>query len=358
MRLHGPPSSKPSMKLRFTAVSLLCCLAVGLGAVTVRAQGGGPNGTAAVVQVRPFGDVAVRPLREAPAAAVPRNQARVAAEVAGTVLRWRVDAGASVRRGDLLAEIDPTDYRLERDRAQAAVQATQARLALAQTQWQRTRELVAQNFLSQEALNQRETELKLLQAELAAHRAQLAAAERALARTRIVAPFAATVSQRLAQAGEYVAPGTVLYVLTETGAAEVSAQVAPEDVAGLRSAGDPRFDAGGGRTVALKLLRVAGAVTAPSRTVEVRLAPQEAVLPGTEGRLLWTEDRAHLPPALIVRRERRLGVFTVAEGRARFVPLPGAQEGRAAAATLPADTPVVISGQAALQDGTPVSIDR
>lgn len=346
------------MKLRRCLAVFSSCLGTLLWFGTAQAQSPSAHGGAVMVQVRPFGDVAMRPLREAPAAAVPRNQARVAAEVAGTVLRWRVDAGASVRRGDLLAEIDPTDFRLERDRAQAALQATQARVSLAQTQLQRTRELVAQNFLSQEALNQRETELKLLQAELAANQARLATAERALARTRITAPFAATVSQRLAQAGEYVAPGTVLYVLTETGFAEVSAQVAPDDVAGLRSAGDPRFDAAGGRTVALKLLRVAGAVAAPSRTVEVRLAPQEAVLPGTEGRLLWTEDRAHLPPALIVRRERRLGVFTVAEGRARFVPLPGAQEGRAVAATLPADTPVVISGQAALQDGTPVSIAR
>ncbi|MFN3297886.1 efflux RND transporter periplasmic adaptor subunit [Caldimonas sp.] len=346
------------MKLRRCLAVFSSCLGPLLWFGTAQAQSASVHGGAAMVQVRPFGDVAVRPQREAPAAVVARNQARVAAEVAGTVLRWRVDAGASVRRGDLLAEIDPTDFRLERDRAQAALQATLARVSLAQTQLQRTRELVAQNFLSQEALNQRETELKLMQAELAANRAQLATAERALARTRITAPFAATVSQRLAQAGEYVAPGTVLYVLTETGAVEVSAQVAPDDVAGLRSAGDPRFDAGGGRTVALKLLRVAGAVTAPARTVEVRLAPQEAVLPGTEGRLLWTEDRAHLPPALIVRRERRLGVFTVAEGRARFVPLPGAQEGRAVAATLPADTPVVISGQATLQDGTPVSIER
>jgi RND family efflux transporter MFP subunit len=345
------------MKLRHPAVLLLCCLGAGLWAPAALTQAPSPNGSAAVVQVRPFGDVAVRPQREAPAAVVARNQARVAAEVPGTVLRWTVDAGASVRRGELLAEIDPTDFRLERDRAQAALQATQARVGLAQTQLQRTRELVAQNFLSQEALNQRETELKLMQAELAANQAQLATAQRALARTRITAPFAATVSQRLAQAGEYVAPGTALFVLTETGASEVSAQLLPDDVAGLRAAQAPRFEAAG-RAVPLKLLRVAGAVTASSRTVEVRLAPQEAVLPGTEGRLVWAEDRAHVPPSLIVLRERRLGVFTVAEGRARFVPLPGAQEGRAAPAALPADTPVVISGQAALRDGEPVSIDR
>lgn len=345
------------MKLRHTA-ALLSCLGAGLLPWGAGAQAPTPDGLRATpVQVRPFGEVAVRPLREAPAAAVPRNQARVAAEVAGTVRRWAVDAGASVRRGELLAEIDPTDHRLERDRAQAAVQATQARLALAQTQLQRTRELVAQSFLSQEALNQRETELALLQAELAAHQAQLATAQRALARTRITAPFAATVSQRLAQAGEYVAPGAVLFVLTETGAAEVSAHIAPQDVAGLRAAPAPRFEAAG-RAVPLKLLRVAGTVTAPARTVEVRLAPQEAVLPGIEGRLLWSEDRAHVPPALIVLRERRLGVFTVADGKARFVPLPGAQEGRAAPATLPPDTPVVVSGQAALRDGEPVSIER
>ncbi|MDA0226438.1 MAG: efflux RND transporter periplasmic adaptor subunit, partial [Proteobacteria bacterium] len=58
-----------------------------------------------------------------------------------------------------------------------------------------------------------------------------------------------------------------------------------------------------------------------------------------------------LPPALIVRRGGRLGVFVARDGLARFHPLPMAQEGRPAAADLPADTRIVVTGHLGIRDG-------
>lgn len=348
---------------RTLLVALICVASLRLAPGAAWAQGSMPADAPAAaseaagapqrVQVRRFADLAIRPERSAPAAVIARNQARVAAEVAGTLRRWTVDVGEPVKRGALLAEIDPSDYRLARERAAAAVEAARARLALAESQHHRARELVAQGFFSQEALNQRDTELRLARSELAASRSQLASAERALARTRVTAPFDASVSERLAQAGEYVAPGTPLFVLTESGGAELGARLAPEDVAGLRASAEAVFESQGTRVPA-KLLRVAGSVSTAARTVEVRLAPQRPLVPGTEGRLLWTAAQPHLPAVLLVRRAQGLGVFTVQGGRARFVPLPQAQEGRAAPAGLPPDTAVVVEGQGALRDGQPV----
>lgn len=348
----------PILPAALACAALLCLNAGAALAQAAPATPAAPAAEGPRVRLQPLSEIALRPERSAPAVVVARNQARVAAEVAGTVRRWTVDAGGRVARGALLAEIDPADYRLARERAATAVEAARARLALAESQHASTRALVAQGFLSQEALRQRDTELQLARSELAANRSQFASAERALARTRIVAPFDASVSERLAQTGEYVAPGTVLYVLTETGGAELSARLAPEEVASLRAAPEPVFESPGGRSAA-KLLRVAGSVSAPARTVEVRLAPREPLVPGTEGRLLWREDRPHVPAALLVRREGRLGVFTVQDGRARFVPLPQAQEGRAAPAEgLAAGLPLVTDGQAQLRDGQSVAVAR
>src|SRR5690606_22818449 len=120
------------------------------------------------------------------------------------------------------------DHRLARDRARASVEAMQARLALAERQLARAAELRGQDFVSPEVVNQRETESMLARAELDAARQQLAAAELALARTRVTAPFDAVVRQRVAQAGELVAPGAALYLLAERGASEVVAAVAPD----------------------------------------------------------------------------------------------------------------------------------
>jgi RND family efflux transporter MFP subunit len=335
--------------------------AQGSSAPPAAASAPSPAAAAAAVQVRRLGDIALRPLRDAPAVVLARNESKVAAEVAGRVLRWRRDVGEAVARGEVLAEIDGTDYRLARERAKASLAAAQARQQLAMTQLQRSRELVGQGFQSQEVVNQRETEVQALAAEIASARSQLATAEQQLARTRVVAPFAASVKQRFAQAGEYVAPGTPLYLLIERGGAEVSGAIAPADVASLRSARAWTFE-GAGFAVPLQLARVAPTVSAPARTVEARftLSAADAAVPGSEGRVSWRDERPHLSADWIVRRtvdgRSQLGVFVLDGQRARFVPLPAAQEGRAVAVNLPDATPVVVQGQAALSPGQAVSV--
>lgn len=320
--------------------------------------------TSAPVGVARLDSVWQQPEREAPASVIARNESRLSAEVAGTLLRWTVDVGDQVRRGQVLAQIDPRDAELAVQRARAALDGSRARLQLAQTQLQRSRDLVAQGFYSREALNQRETELALIQSELKSNEAQWATARRQLDKTTLRAPFAASVKERLAQTGEAVAPGSVLFVLTEAGAAEVEATLSLADVAGLRAGQDLRFTSRGVDTP-VRLLRIASALNTPSRTLSARLAFAGEALPaGTSGSLRWRDAAPHIPPQLLVRRQGVLGVFVPrGEGvaaKARFVPLPGAQEGRAAPlpAGLGADTPVIVNGQSALQDGAAISVVR
>ncbi|MDZ4357018.1 MAG: efflux RND transporter periplasmic adaptor subunit, partial [Variovorax sp.] len=200
--------------------ALLCC---GLSLPGWAQQAPGVSAQAATVPSRTSVGVArldtvwIQPEREAPASVIARNESKLSAEVSGTLLRWTADVGAQVARGQVLAQIDPRDAELAVQRAQAALDASQARLKLAQAQLQRSRDLVAQGFFSQEALAQRETEVTLVQTELSTSRAQLATAQRQLAKTTLRAPFAGSVKERLAQTGESVAPGSVLYVLSESG---------------------------------------------------------------------------------------------------------------------------------------------
>ncbi|HEX5737789.1 MAG TPA: efflux RND transporter periplasmic adaptor subunit [Hydrogenophaga sp.] len=311
------------------------------------------------VETSTLDQVWLLPKREAPANVVARNESKLAAEVSGTLMRWGPDVGASVKRGELLAQIDPRDHELAVQRAQASLNASQARLKLAQAQLQRSRELVAQGFFSREALAQRETEVALVQTEVNSARAQLASEQRQLAKTRLRAPFAGTVRERMAQTGEAVAPGTVLYVLVETGHNEVNATLSPADVAGLRRATDLKLHTREGE-FPVRLLRVAETVTAPARTQAARLAFVDTThtpAAGASGTLRWQERQPHLPPSLMVRRDGALGVFVVqgegAQATARFVPVPGAQESRAtpSPASLDGNVHVVARGQEALQNG-------
>lgn len=325
------------------------------------AQSGAAAPVTAELALQRLSAVWVYPQRQVAAQVVARNTSRLSAEVGGRLLAWHADVGQTVKKGQRLAEIDPTDLRLALQRAQAQAQATDARVALAKGQLERAEALVKQGFFSPEALAQRQTELALLQAERSAQQAELASARRQLEKTQLRAPFTGTVQARLAQAGETVPAGSALFVLVENGAHQLSAALAPPDVAGLRADPAPRFtaDAASHR---LRLLQIDPNPSLPARTQTARLAfvgPEPAPSAGTSGQLQWRDPRPHIGPQLQVRRGDQLGIF-VADGqqRARFVPLPGAQEGRSnpLPAGLDGQTQVVVRGQAGLQNGQALAL--
>jgi len=359
-----PPPASAHGRRRIFASALVILAATAMltlvaGTLPAHAQTTTAKASPVVIETAPLGEVVIHPQRELAASVIARNESRLSAEVSGVVLRWAAEAGSKVKKGQVLVEIDPVDFRLAVAQAQAALDAALARLRQAEQQFKRAQELVAQGFFSQEALLQRETEVALKRSDLASNRAQLAGAQRQLAKATLRAPFAGSVVERLAQTGEAVAPGTVLYLLEATAPSEVSASIAPADVAGLRRASDLVFETRG-KTYPLRLLRVGSTVSAPARTQEVRLAftagegTQVPVPVGSDGRLLWSDPPTSLPAPLLVRRGDAIGVF-VAQGKvARFVALPGAQEGRATAVALSAETRVVVRGQATLQDGAAI----
>ena len=308
----------------------------------------------ATLQTARLDSVWVQPERSAAAQVMSRNESRLAAEVSGRIDRWSADVGANVKRGDVLVQIDPADYQLGLDRARAQQQAAQARLELARTQLKRAQDLVNQGFFSQEALTQRETEVALYQAELTSATSQVRTAQRQLDKTTLRAPFAGTVLQRQAQVGETVAVGGLLYVLAETGPVEIQASVAPADVAGLRRASRVEFVPQlGGLPQAVQLARITATLQTTSRSQTARFTPTGTVdwPAGSTGTVRWQDPTPHIPATLVVRRGGSLGVFVQEGTVARFVPLPDAQEGRAAPTQLKPDTRIVIQGQATLADG-------
>lgn len=319
------------------------------------------------VQVQAFSQAAVYPQREAAATVVPRQESRLSAELTATVVELRLEAGQRVARGDLLVRLDDADYRLALDRAQAQREAAAVRLALALRQLDRTRELIQGRFVSPELLNQRETEVASLRAELQVLEVQVATAQRQLEKTVIRAPFDGAVRDRQAQLGELAVPGMPLATLVTLQDSEIAARIGAGDADWIGLAREMVFEWTGEQRP-VRLLRLSPLTDRESRTREARfaLAPVAAqpagagarasrpvpLSPGAEGRLLWRDPRPHLPPEILVRRGDAIGAFIEVDAIARFVPLPGAQEGRPAVAVLPANAQVVVRGQTALREGT------
>lgn len=326
-------------------------IAVAAGAAWARQPGDG-----AQVQVRTATVASLQRAdsQRAPAEVIAPHRSVIAAETTATVKRVLADVGAGVARGDVLVELDPVDAELALARADAELAAARAQAELAAQRLARGRELGEDSFISEDELLALGSADAAASAQVKVAEAGRAIAARALAKTRVRAPFDATVAARPAQQGELVAPGTPLLTLVSSASPELSAAVPAELADGLATATGLRFESAG-RNWPVRLLRLVGAVERSSRTREARLGfASDPPLPGTSGTLAWASAGGVLPASLLVRRDGTLGVFQVVDGAARFVAVAEAQEGRDFPHGFGPDTLLVVEGHHALQDGAPL----
>jgi RND family efflux transporter MFP subunit len=308
-----------------------------------------------VVKSASLASIAIHPQREASAQVVSLNLAKLSAELSARITRIPVEPGQRITKGAVVAELDCADTRIAAQRAQAALESSEARLQLAQHQLQRSTELAAKNFISHEALDTRKTELAVTAADVKLNAAAHAAAKREVGKCTLRSPYPAIVEARLAQVGELASPGTPIVQLWDTSRLQLTAQVQAGDAGRLAEA-KPVFVTQG-REYTVTLLRVSPALNPASRTREARFSfPRTPPAPGSHGVLRWRDARAFVPADYLVKRAGALGVFVVQGQRARFVALPGAQEGRPAPAdALAADSRLITDGRFALQDGMAVT---
>jgi RND family efflux transporter MFP subunit len=342
----------PTVRTTLLAVAVLALAGCGGGAPDEAPAGPPP---VPVLKLAPLAEL-IEPLAlSAPASVRAPNESQLAAEVAAPVLRVHADVGATVAQGELLLELDATDLRLGLGQAQARVGAAQARASQVDQRLRRARALVERNFVSADEIEALETELQSLQAEVAVARADQRVAARSVEKARVTAPFAGVVTERQAQVGTLATIGMPLLRLVDLAPAEVEAALQDEQAARLPQAQAVAFESQG-RRYPVQLLRLSTVVDRAARTRVARLGfTGEPAPAGSSGAVHWTLPARQLPARLLVRRGDALGVFIVADGRARFVPAPGASEGRPFEVDLPATTLLVAEGQQGLNDGDPVA---
>jgi RND family efflux transporter MFP subunit len=127
---------------------------------------------------------------------------KVAAEVQGRVTEVLARAGKDVKQGDVMARIDARDLELSRRVTQAEINRIEALLANQQRIVQRNEQLVAKNFVSQNALEDSIAQSRALREQLEGARAQLGLTERNLSKTRVLAPVSARVQNQVVARGD------------------------------------------------------------------------------------------------------------------------------------------------------------
>lgn len=318
-----------------------------------------PNNTALEISAAPLSAVLEASRFQAPAQAISRQEAEIAAEVSARIMALPFDVGSSVRAGDVVVQLDARDAELALKQASATLAQAVARHRQGQANLRRAKELAAQRFISEEGLVQRRTELATLAADVAAARAGRAAAQRQVEKCTLRAPFDAVVHARPATLGELAAPGAPLITLWQAGDVEVAARIQAADATQLVPDTTGVFEASSGR-YPVKLRILSPLIDRGTRTVEARFAFTGKASPaGDDGRLRWeSAQRNQIASGLLVRRKGEIGVFVTEAGKARFVVLPGAEEGRPASVPEDFDKALMIvtKGQQALETGHAVRL--
>ncbi len=167
-----------------------------------------------------------------------RTESRVGFRVAGKLIRRAVDVGQRVKTGQLLAQLDPQDYKLATDAARAQLSAAVTNRDLAATDFRRFKELRDQNFISGAELERREATLKAAQAQLDQAQAQLTGQGNQVAYSALYADVSGLVTAVEAEPGQVLAVGTPVLRIAEDGPRDVVFAV-PEDKVALITLGTP-----------------------------------------------------------------------------------------------------------------------
>lgn len=145
-----------------------------------------------------------------------REEATIAAQVAGQLEKNYVDVGDLVKTGQEIALIDTTSYEALGNASAANLASANASAANAAQNLQRTRELQKDKIASMSDLDASVAEAARTLAEVNAAKAYDAVARLNLDRSRVKAPFDGTIAERLASAGDYLAVGTPIARLVQT----------------------------------------------------------------------------------------------------------------------------------------------
>lgn len=310
------------------------------------------------VTVQPLGELLVDIELRAPATVISANRALVTSEVSALIKDVPVDVGDKIREGEILVVLDDDNNRLMLNQAKARLAALKAQIAQARHRLDKAEELLEKNFVSDDELLARQTDLAVLEANLQEQEVFIRIQQLALSRTTIKAPFDAAIVERQAQVGSYAMPGAALMTIVQTDGREIDAEIDPRYAVALPAVSDLRFVSQGSEW-RVELLRLSSVIETDTRILRARFKFAGNAAPiGLTGELVWTEASGLVPVAQIVQRGTSLGVFVADSNTAQFVPVPGAQEGRPAPVDLSRDTLIVVRGQARLQDGDALTISR
>ncbi len=320
-------------------------------------------GRAATVRVAQASIQSLAPVIIVPGTVISRNDAKLAAEVAGRLIMV-AEVGTVVDQGEAVASIEDTLVKLRKDEQEAEVIRAQARLRYLESEERRYVKLADSNLAAATKLEETRSDRDVSRGDLQVARSRLAQIEVQLARTRIGAPFGGIVVERLTMPGERVDVGDNVVRMVDQQHLEVIAR-APLEYFSYLSAGQ-QLELKAGEKMARGSVRTVVAVGSENtHQFELRLDIEGKRFPVGQTLRVYVptselRDALVVPRDALVLRPNGISVFVVGDDQtARQVTVTtgiGAGEQIEVIGNLDAGDRVVTRGNERLRPGQSVSI--
>lgn len=330
-------------------------------------------------------------------------------EVAGRVQSIKADFGQNVNKGDVLAELDPREYQLQLDRANAVlaqalarvglrpdeagkaptttpmIRQAEAQLADARSKYEAAAKLVKTGDVARErfaelekamaarqaALDATRDDLKTLWANVESAKSDVQLAQKRLSDTAIRAPFAGTVFERMVSPGQYIKDmeNTPVVRIVKRDPLRLRVEVPESVAAGVRIGSILTFttDAAPGKTFSASISQLSPSLDQKSRSLkaEAKIAnPGGVMRPGTFVQVRLVTDRnvsiVTVPKRAIYNVAGLSKLFAIRDGKAVEYKIPPGMEGQDWIEVPPGcvnpGEKVAVSNMAALVDAAPVRL--
>lgn len=280
--------------------------------------------------------------------------------VAGKIVGRKVEVGALVKKGQVLARLDNADAHLNVASNAADVAAAEAQLALAKSNLDRQRQLIDKKFISAASLDSYEAQYKSAQARVQQTKAQTAFSGNQSQYTVLVADRDGVVTSIHAEPGQVVSAGEVIANIADPNSMEVQVPVPESRMQALTVGGDAKVRLWASRETLYDatIREIAPAADPVTRTFLVKVTvkhPDENMRLGMTAGVRFTKEIATsiLVPSPAVMQVKQQATVWVVDAKHHAIPKPVQvasyrEDGALISAGLQVGDQVVVAGAQAL----------
>jgi RND family efflux transporter MFP subunit len=226
-------------------------------------------------------------------------------KVQGTIENMNVKVGDRVIFGQVLAQLDPKDYRIRVQEAEAALTQAKSQELNAENNYDRVRKLYENRSASRSELDQARSQFESVSANVDRLESGLELARLQLGYTKLTAPINGVIAEKLTEVNENVKAGQIIYTLSSVGRTEVSVNV-PEVLISNIQRGDKvslKFDAIRDKEFLGTVNEVGISTGSFSTTYPVTIKidnPTPEIRPGMSANVQFTFEQEGSPTTILV----------------------------------------------------------